>query len=132
VDGSKVVQASTAAVEQYCTLHVSGTEAPGTCITPPVRHPPLPAQVPSRVLSVAWSADGMHLALGCFDGSISIRDKAGAEQVKVAMSSAPVWTVTWCPQVGRASRGGGGPRVREFACSGCWSTGQGPGEGGRG
>lgn len=38
-------------------------------------------QVSSKILCVAWSSDGQQLALGLFDGRVSIRDKAGAEKV---------------------------------------------------
>ena len=62
-------------------------------------------QVASKVISLAWTADGMCLALGCFDGSVSIRDKAGTEQVKVSSGAAPVWSLAWSAQVGGCAEG---------------------------
>lgn len=34
-----------------------------------------------QVLCAAWTADGQHLALGMYNGHISISDKSGIEQV---------------------------------------------------
>lgn len=34
-----------------------------------------------QVLCAAWTADGQHLALGMYNGHISIFDKSGIEQV---------------------------------------------------
>lgn len=34
-----------------------------------------------QVLCAAWTADGQHLALGMYNGHISICDKSGVEQV---------------------------------------------------
>ena len=33
-----------------------------------------------QVLCAAWTADGQHLALGMYNGHISICDKSGVEQ----------------------------------------------------
>lgn len=56
-------------------------------------------KVSTRICSVAWTADGNYLALGCFDGSVSIRDKAGAEKLKIDASTSPVWSICWNPAV---------------------------------
>jgi WD40 repeat protein len=48
---------------------------------------------------MAWTADGMVLALGLYDGSVSLRDKAGTEKLKFAASSSPVWSLAWSPGV---------------------------------
>lgn len=55
--------------------------------------------MPSKVVSMAWTSDGMLLALGLFDGSIFLRDKAGNEKLKFTASGSPVWSLTWSPGV---------------------------------
>jgi WD40 repeat protein len=62
----------------------------------------LVVQVGSKVMCMAWTADGMLLALGLYDGSISLRDKAGTEKLKFAASSSPVWSLAWSPGVSSA------------------------------
>lgn len=52
-------------------------------------------------MCMAWTADGMVLALGLYDGSVSLRDKAGTEKLKFAASSSPVWSLSWSPGVSR-------------------------------
>lgn len=47
-------------------------------------------KVGSRVICQSWTNDGLYLALGMYDGTVSIRDKAGAEKVTI-QRSAPVW-----------------------------------------
>lgn len=56
-------------------------------------------QVPSKVVSMSWTSDGMLLALGLYDGSITLRDKAGSEKLKFTAGSSPVWSLTWTPGV---------------------------------
>lgn len=51
----------------------------------------------SRPLCVAWAPDGQVLAVGCEDGSVSLRDKAGTERATVARS-APVWALAFAPE----------------------------------
>jgi intraflagellar transport protein 122 len=63
-------------------------------------------QVNSKVLCMAWTGDGMLLALGCYDGSVSVRDKAGTEKHKFSAGSSPVWSIAWSPQVSYNSTGG--------------------------
>eukprot|EP00955_Chlamydomonas_euryale_P115585 366362-Chlamydomonas_euryale.AAC.11 len=48
---------------------------------------------------MSWTMDGNYLALGCFDGSVSIRDKAGAEKLRIDTGPSPVWSVCWNPAV---------------------------------
>lgn len=56
-------------------------------------------QVSSRICSIAWTSDGNLLALGCFDGSVLIRDKAGTEKTRIETGTSPVWAVAWNPSV---------------------------------
>ncbi|CAM9271047.1 unnamed protein product, partial [Choristocarpus tenellus] len=53
-------------------------------------------QVPSKILSSEWSSDGQHLALGLFNGHVSIRDADGVEKI-VIERKAPVWCLAWAP-----------------------------------
>jgi len=53
-------------------------------------------KVTSKVLSLAWTNDGQFLALGQFDGNVSIRDKSGGEKVLIERF-APVWSMCWNP-----------------------------------
>jgi intraflagellar transport protein 122 len=53
-------------------------------------------QVSSRVCSADWTKNGQYLALGQFNGHISIRDKNGIEKVRIERS-APIWTLKWTP-----------------------------------
>lgn len=55
--------------------------------------------MPSKILCADWTADGSLLALGCYDGGVSIRDRAGNERVRVAAAATPVWCLAWSPQV---------------------------------
>lgn len=73
---------------------------------PPDHSPPellLCLQVGSKVVCMAWTADGMLLALGLYDGSVSLRDKAGTEKHKFTASSSAVWSLAWSPGVSSAS-----------------------------
>ncbi|XP_057296410.1 intraflagellar transport protein 122 homolog [Hydractinia symbiolongicarpus] len=54
----------------------------------------------SRALCCCWTNDGQYLALGLFNGIISIRNKSGEEKVKIERSGgSPVWTMSWNPSV---------------------------------
>ena len=53
-------------------------------------------KVSSKVLCQAWTNDGQYLALGHYNGHVSIRDKAGVEKVLIE-KSAQVWSLTWNP-----------------------------------
>eukprot|EP00656_Telonema_subtile_P040691 TRINITY_DN4577_c0_g1_i1.p1 TRINITY_DN4577_c0_g1~~TRINITY_DN4577_c0_g1_i1.p1 ORF type:complete len:1218 (-),score=334.96 TRINITY_DN4577_c0_g1_i1:117-3770(-) len=53
-------------------------------------------KVSAKILSASWTNDGQYLALGLISGTISIRDKTGAEKVKISRD-APIWTLMWNP-----------------------------------
>lgn len=53
-------------------------------------------QVASKVVSLAWTSDGQFLALGLYDGQISIRSRVGEETTTI-QRNAPVWTLAWNP-----------------------------------
>ncbi len=55
--------------------------------------------MPSRILSCAWTTDGQYLALGMFNGIVSIRSRLGDELVKIERD-APIWTLQWNPAPG--------------------------------
>ena len=44
-------------------------------------------QVLAKVLCLAWTSDGQFLALGMFDGGITIRDRQGAEKSRIDRNS---------------------------------------------
>jgi intraflagellar transport protein 122 len=52
--------------------------------------------MPSRVLCAAWSHDGQFLALGCEDGSVAIKDKAGGAHSTIHRQGA-VWSLAFSP-----------------------------------
>uniref|UniRef100_A0A7S0VDQ0 Intraflagellar transport protein 122 homolog n=1 Tax=Polytomella parva TaxID=51329 RepID=A0A7S0VDQ0_9CHLO len=54
-------------------------------------------KISTRVCSMSWTADGAYLAMGCFDGSISIRDKGGSEKQRIPAGESPIWSVCWNP-----------------------------------
>ena len=45
---------------------------------------------------MGWTKDGQHLALGQYDGCVSVRDRTGGEKVKI-QRGAPVWSLAWNP-----------------------------------
>ncbi len=53
-------------------------------------------QVSSKVVSLAWTNDGQFLALGLYNGQISIRSRVGEETITI-QRNAPVWTLSWSP-----------------------------------
>ena len=53
-------------------------------------------KVTSRILCMSWTNDGTILSLGHFDGTVSLRDKGGAEKISIERS-APVWSIEWNP-----------------------------------
>ena len=56
-------------------------------------------QIEARGLCCDWSPDGQLLAIGLYNGSVLIRDKAGDEVFKINRASqAPVWALAFCPQ----------------------------------
>ncbi|KAF5843203.1 intraflagellar transport protein [Dunaliella salina] len=56
-------------------------------------------KVSSRICALSWTPDGHLLAMGCFDGSVIIRDKAGTEKTRIETGTSPVWAVCWNPSV---------------------------------
>lgn len=64
--------------------------------SPEVRSVPKTA-LASRALCVAWSTDGQHLAIGCEDGSVLLKDKAGRDRTTIKKSG-PVWSIAFSPK----------------------------------
>ncbi|CEM25386.1 unnamed protein product [Vitrella brassicaformis CCMP3155] len=58
-------------------------------------------KVSSKVLSLSWTPDGLHLALGLFNGHISITDKFGTEKAEVVRKE-PIWCLGWNPVLARS------------------------------
>jgi intraflagellar transport protein 122 len=52
--------------------------------------------VSSKILCCGWTNDGQFLALGLFNGNISIRDKEGNEKNRIERK-APIWCLAWNP-----------------------------------
>ncbi|KAM6060609.1 intraflagellar transport protein 122 homolog isoform 2-T2 [Theristicus caerulescens] len=49
---------------------------------------------------ISWTNDGQYLALGMFNGIVSIRNKNGEEKVKIERTggaSSPIWSICWNP-----------------------------------
>lgn len=53
-------------------------------------------RVGARILCCDWTQDGQHLALGLYNGQVSIRDQTGQEKVSIERN-APVWSLAWHP-----------------------------------
>ncbi|EDQ88458.1 uncharacterized protein MONBRDRAFT_26180 [Monosiga brevicollis MX1] len=52
----------------------------------------------TRICSCSWTNDGEYVALGLFNGNISIRNTKGVEKVNIARPNAgPAWTLQWNP-----------------------------------
>ncbi|KAF4680411.1 hypothetical protein FOZ63_000542, partial [Perkinsus olseni] len=69
-------------------------------------------KVSARVLCMSWTTDGLHLALGLFNGHISIRDKFCAEKTRIVRSE-PVWCLAWNPSPSKSES-------TEVLTVGCW------------
>ncbi|CAB3993157.1 intraflagellar transport 122 homolog isoform X2, partial [Paramuricea clavata] len=55
-------------------------------------------KVSSRITCCSWTNDGQYLALGLYNGTVSIRSKSGEEKVKIDRpTNQPVWTISWNP-----------------------------------
>lgn len=67
-------------------------------------------KVSGKVLCMGWTNDGQYLALGQFDGCVSVRDKTGGEKVRITRD-APCWTLAWNP-----SR----DETHDVVAVGCW------------
>ena len=53
-------------------------------------------KVASRIMCASWTGDGQFVALGMFNGKISIRDKS-VNEVKSIERSAPICSLQWSP-----------------------------------
>ncbi|NXA54732.1 IF122 protein, partial [Nothocercus julius] len=54
----------------------------------------------SKITCCSWTNDGQYLALGMFNGIVSIRNKNGEEKVKIertAGAASPIWSICWNP-----------------------------------
>uniref|UniRef100_A0A5F8G5X4 Intraflagellar transport protein 122 homolog n=1 Tax=Monodelphis domestica TaxID=13616 RepID=A0A5F8G5X4_MONDO len=54
----------------------------------------------SKITCCSWTNDGQYLALGMFNGIISIRNKNGEEKVKIERPGgalSPIWSICWNP-----------------------------------
>ncbi|XP_030356596.2 intraflagellar transport protein 122 homolog [Strigops habroptila] len=54
----------------------------------------------SKITCCSWTNDGQYLALGMFNGIVSIRNKNGEEKVKIERAggaSSPIWSICWNP-----------------------------------
>ncbi|NXT85018.1 IF122 protein, partial [Zapornia atra] len=54
----------------------------------------------SKITCCSWTNDGQYLALGMFNGTVSIRNKNGEEKVKIERAggaSSPIWSICWNP-----------------------------------
>ncbi|XP_022096034.1 intraflagellar transport protein 122 homolog isoform X1 [Acanthaster planci] len=54
----------------------------------------------SRITCCSWTNDGQYLALGMYNGCISIRSKNGDEKVKIERPGgglSPIWSIQWNP-----------------------------------
>ncbi|XP_070558026.1 intraflagellar transport protein 122 homolog [Ptychodera flava] len=54
----------------------------------------------SRVTCCSWTNDGQYLALGLYNGCVSIRSKNGDEKVKIERPGgalSPIWSIQWNP-----------------------------------
>lgn len=57
-------------------------------------------KVSSRITCCSWTNDGQYLALGLYNGLVSIRNKSGEEKVKIERAQAnlaPIWALSWNP-----------------------------------
>ena len=72
----------------------------------------------SRILSVAWSADGTSLALGLLNGSITLRNQDGEETHRIDRK-APVWCLSLIPN-NLPTKAGTVSAEGEMLAVGCW------------
>nr|XP_034962440.1 intraflagellar transport protein 122 homolog isoform X3 [Zootoca vivipara] len=57
-------------------------------------------KVSNKITCCSWTNDGQYLALGMYNGVVSIRNKNGEEKVKIERpggSLSPVWSISWNP-----------------------------------
>ena len=72
----------------------------------------------SRILSVAWSADGAALALGLLNGSITLRNQDGEETHRIDRK-APIWCLSFIPNT-LPSKTGSVNTEGDMLAVGCW------------
>ncbi|EEB18094.1 conserved hypothetical protein [Pediculus humanus corporis] len=54
----------------------------------------------ARITSCSWTKDGLYLALGLANGSVSIRNKSGEEKGRIDRPGGlqtPIWSLSWSP-----------------------------------
>jgi intraflagellar transport protein 122 len=57
-------------------------------------------KLPSRIVSCSWTNDGQFLAVGLFNGLVSIRARNGNETARITRPSGmPAWCLAWNPGV---------------------------------
>mmetsp|Transcript_12222 Transcript_12222/g.20266 ORF Transcript_12222/g.20266 Transcript_12222/m.20266 type:complete len:1132 (-) Transcript_12222:126-3521(-) len=69
-------------------------------------------KVTAKVLCMDWTNNGQYIALGQFNGHISIRDKHGHEKIRIERSS-PIWSLKWAPAASNADN-------PDILTVGCW------------
>ncbi len=74
-------------------------------------------KVTARVLCSDWTNNGQYIALGQFNGHISIRDQKGVEKLRI-VRDAPVWTIRWAPP--QTADNAGGDRAPDILTVGDW------------
>ncbi|CAK8675911.1 intraflagellar transport protein 122 homolog [Clavelina lepadiformis] len=58
-------------------------------------------KINSRITCCSWTNDGQYVAMGMYNGIISIRTKLGEEKIKIERpggSLSPIWNLKWCPK----------------------------------
>ena len=65
----------------------------------------------AKVLCASWTSDGALLAVGLWDGTVTIRSKEGESKCEIKRL-APVWTVEWNPVPNSTGQ--------SFLAVGCW------------
>ncbi|NXA29606.1 IF122 protein, partial [Ibidorhyncha struthersii] len=73
----------------------------------------------SKITCCSWTNDGQYLALGMFNGIVSIRNKNGDEKVKIERTggaSSPIWSICWNPSRPEASAWSAAGLTRIFFC----------------
>lgn len=53
-------------------------------------------RVNAKIVSCAWTDDGLYFALGMYNGAVSIRTVSGIEHASI-QRNAPVWALAWTP-----------------------------------
>jgi intraflagellar transport protein 122 len=79
-----------------CSMQLASATASDFGLWAPEQKSVQKHKVSGKVLCMGWTKDGQHLALGQYDGCVSVRDRAGGEKVKI-QRSAPIWSLAWNP-----------------------------------